>query len=266
MAQDSDENLQSDLIKLREYVNLLMEESNVPGLAMGIVKDGKVFFAEGFGYTKSFVKAGPFGSDLDVGPHSSPTMADWDVDGDLDLLVGNSNGNIQYYENIGTSTQPSFNGHVNLTLQNGSTIDVGYEAHPDVADWDDDGVIDIITGEHYGTVLFFKAIGPLSLSDNQIDESAGGSIAFSLNAGTANANRNYLILGGLTGTEPGFPLPVGFVNLPLNWDVFTDLVLALANSPVFSNFMGQLNNSGEAAAKLNAPPLPGFAGTVMHFA
>lgn len=42
--------LEKKLKRLREYVHLVMEDSNVPGLGMGIVKDGKVIFAEGFGY------------------------------------------------------------------------------------------------------------------------------------------------------------------------------------------------------------------------
>ena len=45
-----DENLEKKLKKLREYVHLVMEDSKVPGLGIGIVKDGKVIFAEGFGY------------------------------------------------------------------------------------------------------------------------------------------------------------------------------------------------------------------------
>jgi len=45
-----DRKLEKKLKKLREYVHLVMEDSNVPGLGMGIVKDGKVIFAEGFGY------------------------------------------------------------------------------------------------------------------------------------------------------------------------------------------------------------------------
>jgi len=38
------------LDRLRKYVNSIIEDAGVPGLAMGIVMDGKVIFAEGFGY------------------------------------------------------------------------------------------------------------------------------------------------------------------------------------------------------------------------
>ncbi len=45
-----DENLEEKLNKLREYVDSIMKDAKVPGLAMGIIKNGEVIFAEGFGY------------------------------------------------------------------------------------------------------------------------------------------------------------------------------------------------------------------------
>ena len=38
----------------------------------------------------------------------SPTFADIDNDGDLDAFFGNAGGNIQYYENTGSTSSPSF--------------------------------------------------------------------------------------------------------------------------------------------------------------
>ncbi len=35
---------------IREYVNSVLDDSKVPGLALGIIKDGEVVLAEGFGY------------------------------------------------------------------------------------------------------------------------------------------------------------------------------------------------------------------------
>ena len=47
--------------------------------------------------------------ELDPGQISSPTFYDVDNDGLLDLVVGERNGNINFYKNTGTSTQPFFN-------------------------------------------------------------------------------------------------------------------------------------------------------------
>ena len=45
-----DKDLDNKLKRLRNFVNDILKDSKVPGLALGIVKDGKVVFAEGIGY------------------------------------------------------------------------------------------------------------------------------------------------------------------------------------------------------------------------
>ncbi|MFH1999771.1 MAG: hypothetical protein ABIK28_08825 [Planctomycetota bacterium] len=107
----------------------------------------------------------------------------------------------------------------------------------------------------------------LTVDENQIPEQTGGTINFELTAGIDYANRPYILLGGISGIEPGTPLPGGNTTLPINWDVFTDdLLLPLINTSIFQNFMGTLDTHGLSTAQLNAPPLPGFAGLQMYFA
>jgi hypothetical protein len=81
-----------------------------------------------------------------------------------------------------------------------------------------------------------------------------------------HANRNYLVLGGLSGTQPGKLLPGGTAWLPLNWDLFTDLVVQLVNTPNLQDFMGTLDEEGGGEAILNLPPVPGAAGITLYFA
>lgn len=110
-------------------------------------------------------------------------------------------------------------------------------------------------------------IGFFSADVYTIDAGTGGTVNLSLDAGATNGERNYLILGGVTGIEPGFNLPGGFVTLPLNWDAFTDVVLDLTNTVVFQYFLGLLNRSGEGWAAINAPILPPTAiGVNLYFA
>jgi len=101
-----------------------------------------------------------------------------------------------------------------------------------------------------------------------IPASAGGIVDFALTAGIANANRNYFLLGSVTGTKPGFPLPGGLVILPLNWDIFTGLVFKLANTPPLANFYGTLYISGNGTGQLNTfgPLPPTSVGIKMYFA
>jgi len=108
----------------------------------------------------------------------------------------------------------------------------------------------------------------LTTDVSTISESAGGVVNFTLDAGTANGARKYIMLGSLTGTAPGLPLPGGIVNLPVNWDILTDVVVAMLNTPVFEDFLGTLNASGVASSKMDSMgPLPsGSIGAHLYFA
>jgi len=106
----------------------------------------------------------------------------------------------------------------------------------------------------------------LSRDTQTISATTGGSSNFTLLAGGDYGNRNYLMLGSITGTTPGTPLPGGMVTLPLNWDLFTSLVISLLNTSVFHNFTGTLDSEGSAAARLDLGPVPGSAGLSMSFA
>ena len=86
--------------------------------------------------------------------------------------------------------------------------------------------------------------------------------------GTKKGNRNYLILGSIPGTVPGIPLPGSEAILPLNWDIFTTLVMSYLNSPLFVDFMKKLDDSGKGTAMFDTLwPLPsGLAGITIRFA
>ncbi|MFH2001213.1 MAG: hypothetical protein ABIK28_16140 [Planctomycetota bacterium] len=98
-------------------------------------------------------------------------------------------------------------------------------------------------------------------------EELGGSITFELNQTPDDADRNYLLLAGMSGTDPGFQLP-GNEILPLNWDLFTDIEMMLLNTGYFSTFLGTLDATGSASATMNTMgPLPaGSSGYSMYFA
>lgn len=104
---------------------------------------------------------------------------------------------------------------------------------------------------------------PLSVSS-----SAGGTVNYILTAGVANANRNYLLLGSMTGTSPGTLLPGGLVTLPLVWDNFTNIIVQNLNGPVFTNFQSALDGEGNSTApQFNLPPSSGFPpGSKLYFA
>jgi hypothetical protein len=127
----------------------------------------------------------------------------------------------------------------------------------------DSGMVNM--GFHYGTFSSSWRV-PFYPSAYAISEITGGTVDLFLWAGDSNGLRNYLICGGVSGTDPGTPLPGGLATLPINWDVFTTLVLGRVNGPIFADFLGTLDADGVATASLNLPAFPGSAGLTMYYA
>ncbi|MEW6746560.1 MAG: right-handed parallel beta-helix repeat-containing protein [Planctomycetota bacterium] len=101
-----------------------------------------------------------------------------------------------------------------------------------------------------------------------LSQATGGLVNLALDAGASEAGRTYVTFGSVTGTAPGTPLPGHLAVLPLNWDVFSNLVIKFLNTPVFQSFSGTLDPSGQAAAVFNTGgPLPPEAvGLALSFA
>ncbi|MHC4945137.1 MAG: hypothetical protein ACYTG7_19135 [Planctomycetota bacterium] len=124
-----------------------------------------------------------------------------------------------------------------------------------------------ISGGFDNTVYEVDGMVNMSLTlDTLLVPEGGGTVKFALDAGRGNANRNYLMVGGVSGTDPGTLLPGALAMLPVNWDDVSRFVVNNVNSVLFTDFLGVLDADGKAGAQLNVPPLPGFAGVLMHYA
>ena len=73
-----------------------------------------------------------------------------------DLVVCHSGGQVTIHQNTGTATVPNFTDS-DLTFQ----IQKNCQGRFDVADWDQDGLLDLITGSFEGTVLWYRNQGEL---------------------------------------------------------------------------------------------------------
>jgi len=96
---------------------------------------------------------------LVTGCASSVAVADWNGDGLLDLIVGDIRGGVSVYLNEGTKQKYAFGKPIRLKA-NGKEIAVPHgDAGPCVADWDGDGLLDLIVGCGDGSVIFYRNIG-----------------------------------------------------------------------------------------------------------
>ncbi len=99
------------------------------------------------------------GKPIDTYGMPSPSFADFDNDGDLDLICGNFVDKFYWFENTGTREKPVYAASKFLT-HNGQMITMDLEMIvPTAIDWDNDGNIDIIVGQEDGRVALMKNTG-----------------------------------------------------------------------------------------------------------
>jgi hypothetical protein len=110
---------------------------------------------------------------LKVGVLNTPYSCDWDGDGDEDLIVGDTAGYVSFVENLDGGNPPRWAAPVRLTA-GGETIRIqaGYNGSiqgpaeakwgytvPNVADWNHDGLLDIVINSIWGEVLWYENEG-----------------------------------------------------------------------------------------------------------
>jgi len=110
---------------------------------------------------------------LKCGALSTPCSYDWDGDGDEDIISGNTAGFVEYIENLGGGEQPKWaapqrleaDGEVfrimagqNLSIQGPAEAKWGYTV-PFVADWNMDGLPDIVLNSIVGRIIYLPNVG-----------------------------------------------------------------------------------------------------------
>ncbi len=155
---------------------------------------------------------------IDVGNFAAPQLVDVDRDGKLDLLIGEQNGNINYYRNTATSASPTFSLITPLfgnVIVNQAGYTTGYSI-PCL--FNDNGVYSMLVGSERGYVYRFDNIdnnlsGNFTLTDSlYISHVEGGRVAPTI-ADITGDNYYDVVIGNYSGGMSLFMGDAG-VNVP----------------------------------------------------
>lgn len=184
--------------------------------------------------------------------YSYPDFHDMNLDGLDDLVVGAVDGLIWCFLNTGNPGAPLFEEQTCFIQENGDTIRIMGYVRPTIADWNQDGIPDLLIGDSEGFVSWFRGIAPQSASrestvQNEVTLSvscnpASGAAGLTISMGHADEPSLYVfsILGRLiTESHPGL-LPAGMHTLMLD----------LGNCPKGLYFAICILTTGERASLL----------------
>ena len=93
---------------------------------------------------------------------SWPALVDWDADGDTDMLIGSFSGELYVRTNVSArdgGLPPEWAAEAVRIDVDGAPLSVNNHAAPAAADWDGDGLFDLVVGVADGSVVWFKNTG-----------------------------------------------------------------------------------------------------------
>ncbi|MCF7810526.1 T9SS type A sorting domain-containing protein [bacterium] len=131
--------------------------------------DLDLFYGDDEGYIRLYVRgdegelslSGNVEADeevIDMSDRAAPELTDWDLDGDLDMVVGSSIGIVTLFINDGSAEEYHFTNSGTI-YEGDQEIWLGSETVTSFGDLDGDGKRDLIVGSVFGEIWFYPNTG-----------------------------------------------------------------------------------------------------------
>jgi len=191
---------------------------------------------------------------IDIGYFSTPQLFDINNDGLLDLLIGEKEGNINYFQNIGSKNNPVFSlvtemlGNVDVT-----NINLSYQGYSVPSFFNDKGVTKLFVGSEFGKLFYYNNIDDnLSgnfkmVSGNYLYLDKGWRSAYSVNDLNNDGYIDLLIgnyAGGIEYLQGTSPSPINIQEIENN----TSVIISPNPAKDFINVKS--NNNKKLKAKI----------------
>lgn len=135
----------------------------------------------------------------------SAEVYDLNGDGKKDIIAGEKEGSIYFYENTGTDASPEISAQgKKLKLTGGQDIKMNGSAHIDMVDWDENGSVDLIVGESKADITIFLNAQTVSISKEkcQLQGKAGFADIFITQNGKNRKINLYITTAGVYKITP----------------------------------------------------------------
>ena len=159
---------------------------------------------------------------IDLSGYAIPRLVDIDADIDLDLFIGQMDGNISFYENIGSAQNYCYS----LVTHNYQNISVSNRSSIDFLDLDKDQDFDIILGSKYNNLSFYENVGNSHDASFTINENISfPSLGLNLNPSFFTINeQNKLLVGNSKGGAYLLELDLCSIAGDFNYDYIINVV------------------------------------------